>query len=175
MKNKLNILAISGSLRSNSAHHAILQFLKDSHPEHDIVIYGNIESIPNFNPEKDNDAPTAPVTNFRDALGNADAVLICTPEYAYGIPGVLKNALDWTVSSGSFVNKSVGFITASGRGEHAHASLFLVLEALNAKTIEKATLLIPWFRTKMDNNNNIIDMETQQNIRHVLSSLIFTI
>jgi chromate reductase len=90
MQTRLKILAISGSLRANSAHTAILEYLKTSVTAHDISICDGIEDIPNFNPEKDTDIPPGAVKNFRGQLAAADGVLICTPEYAYGIPGSLK-------------------------------------------------------------------------------------
>jgi chromate reductase len=175
MQTRLKILAISGSLRANSAHTGILEYLKTTVTEHNISICEGIEDIPNFNPEKDTDSPADAVQLFRNQLAAADGVLICTPEYAYGIPGSLKNALDWTVSSGSFVDKPVSVITASGLGEHAHASLLLVLTALNAKIAKDGTILISWIRNKMNAENEITDLQTEQDIQNVLKALLTTI
>jgi chromate reductase len=175
MQKRLKILAIPGSLRAKSAHTAILKHLKTTTTEHDILICDGIENIPNFNPEKDTDSPPATVQYLRDQLAAADGVLICTPEYAYGIPGALKNALDWTVSSGSFIDKPVAVITASGLGEHAHASLLLVLTALNAKIAEDGTILISWIRNKMNAENEITDVQTEQDVQNVLKALLATI
>jgi NAD(P)H-dependent FMN reductase len=63
------------------------------------------------------------VFELRNRLNNAHGVLICAPEYAFGVPGILKNLLDWTVGSGEFVNKPLAVITAATRGDKAHASL----------------------------------------------------
>jgi len=175
MQTRLKILAISGSLRTNSAHTAILEYLKTTVTEHDILIYDGIEDIPNFNPEKDIDPTPTAVQHFRNQLAEADGILICTPEYAYGIPGSLKNALDWTVSSGNFVDKPVAVITASGLGEHAHASLLLVLTALNAKIAENGTILISWIRNKMNAENEITDLQTERDIQNVLKALLAAI
>ena len=172
MSKKIHLLFISGSLRNGSAHHALLQYLRDTNPEFSIVIYDGIEAIPNFNPEKDAEPFPNAVVNFRNAVAKTDAILICTPEYAYGIPGALKNALDWTVSSGDFVDKPVGIITASGLGEHAHASLLLVLTALNSTIIEGATLHIPWFKSKMDKDNKITDKQTELDLQSVVKELV---
>ena len=85
-----------------------------------------------FSPDLDGeDAPT-PVVHLRTLLGGSDGVLICTPEYAFGMPGSLKNALDWTVSSGDLNEKPVAAISASplhSGGDKAHASLLLTLTA----------------------------------------------
>ncbi|HEY2580504.1 MAG TPA: NADPH-dependent FMN reductase [Mucilaginibacter sp.] len=76
-------------------------------------IYDGLAQIPHFDPGLDNDNPPATVAEFRKLLADAHAVIICTPEYAYGVPGTLKNALDWTVSSGSLDGKTMALITAS--------------------------------------------------------------
>lgn len=175
MQTPLNILGISGSLRSGSAHAAILEYLKTEAPEHHLVLCDGMDDIPNFNPEKDISPAPVAVQRFRDQLAAADAVLICTPEYAYGIPGALKNALDWTVSSGELVDKPVGVITASGLGEHAHASLLLVLTAMNAKIAEHSTLLIPWIRSKLNTQNEITDQQTATDLKSVLDALLASV
>ena len=82
--------------------------------------------LPHFNPELDLDDIDTTVANWRRLLKEANGVLICTPEYAKGVPGSLKNALDWVVSSGEFVNKPVAVISASPHpdgGALAKASL----------------------------------------------------
>lgn len=172
MQKPLHILGISGSLRSGSVHTAILKYLGDTVPEHTFTICDGIEDIPNFNPEKDISPAPAAVQHFRGQLAAADMVIICTPEYAYGIPGALKNALDWVVSSGEMVDKPVGVITASGLGEHAHAALLLVLTAMNAKIPEGSTLLIPWIKSKLNAANEIIDPGTISDVESILNKLI---
>jgi len=137
-------LGICGSLRKGSAHRAILEYVASTVPDVSFSIFEGIADIPNFNPDLDQPeaTPHVAVAAFRSAVEAADAVVICTPEYAYGIPGALKNALDWTVSSGSFVDKPVGVITASGLGEHGHASLLLVL--LFVGTVPRSQKNIPF-------------------------------
>src|ERR1700710_1904667 len=106
------------------------------------LIYEQLGLIPPFDPGLDNDNPPAPVTELQAAIKNADAVIICTPEYAFGVPGQLKNALDWLVSSSTLVDKPVMLITASSSGQYAHPSLLLTLGALSANVVENACLLI---------------------------------
>src|SRR5687768_689015 len=115
------ILAVSGSLRENSSTQHILNSLKiwTPHPV-EFIVYTGLAELPHFN---DNANPPASVLVWRKQLAEANAVLICTPEYAFGVPGSLKNALDWTVSSGEFIDKPVALITASTAGDKAHASL----------------------------------------------------
>ncbi|MDP9046631.1 MAG: NAD(P)H-dependent oxidoreductase [Bacteroidota bacterium] len=153
-----NILAIPGSLRTSSSNHAILNYLGTLAPANsNFSIFEGLAQIPHFDPGLDNDNPPETVTAFRKLIDEADGVIICSPEYAYGVPGTLKNALDWTVSSGSLSEKPLALITASTGGENAHAALLLILTALNAKVRPDSALIISFIRSKMDENGNITD------------------
>jgi len=144
------ILAIPGSLRSGSSNHHILRFLDSISPDDmDYSIYDNLATIPPFEPSFDNDAPPQAVAELRRLIANADAIIICTPEYAFGVPGQLKNALDWLVSSGTLVDKPVALITASSSGEYAHPSLLRTLGALSANVVDDACLLVPFIRARI--------------------------
>src|SRR5579871_3597845 len=126
----ISILAISGSLRSNSSNNAVNNAAAELvYGDVNFIIYQGLGCLPHFNDSQD---PAPEVLEFRKMLTEADGVLICSPEYAFGVPGVLKNALDWTVASGEFVNKPVALITAATGGTNAHASLLLTLTALSA-------------------------------------------
>lgn len=173
---KKQIFAIPGSLRSGSSNHAILNFLKEIAPD-DIVftIYDRLADIPPFDPGNDHESPHAAVSELRNFIANADAVIICTPEYAYGIPGQLKNALDWMVSSGSFTGKLTALITASTGGENAHEALKKVLGAIDANRPDDVTLLISFIRSKMDGDGNITDETTLTNLKMIFNNLLATI
>jgi chromate reductase, NAD(P)H dehydrogenase (quinone) len=164
------ILAIPGSLRSNSASNQILNAVVSlSQKSLEFEIFDGLGELPHFN-----DPAETPLTvaAFREKIKHADAVLIVTPEYAFGIPGSLKNALDWTVSSGEFVNKPVGLITASSSGEKGHAALLLVLSAISANVIDKASLLIPFVRTKIDSQGTLKDETLKQKLSEVALNLV---
>lgn len=166
------IFAISGSLRSGSSNHNILKFLSALAPaDLTYTIYQNLAQIPPFDPGLDNETPQE-VTELRDSINQADAVIICTPEYAFGVPGQLKNALDWLVSSSTLVDKPISLITASSVGNNAHAALLLTLGALSANVIEEATLLIPFIRAKMDTEGNITDAPTREGLENAFSKLL---
>jgi chromate reductase len=164
------ILAIGGSLRENSSTQHILNNLQTwtPHPV-EFIVYTGLAELPHFN---DNPNPPASILVWREQLAEAHAVLICTPEYAFGVPGSLKNALDWTVSSGDFVDKPVAVVTASTVGDKAHASLLLTLSAISAKLSEETSLLIPFIRSKIDAEGNIKDQETAKALQTVLHALI---
>jgi chromate reductase len=176
MKNKKYILAIPGSLRAGSSNHAILQYLASLvHADVEYTIYDGLAQIPPFDPGLDNDNPPAPVASLRQLLADANGIVICTPEYAFGVPGQLKNMLDWMVSSSSFVDKPVGLITASSSGSYAHASLLLTLGALSANVVEGAALLIPFIRAKMDADGNVVDEKTLKGLDSAFSVFLKSI
>lgn len=160
------IVAIPGSLRKRSSNHLLLEYLQALAPaDTRFVIFNGVGEMPLFNPDLNNDKPPAPVKVFRDLLATADGAIICTPEYAFGVPGALKNALDWTVSSGSLAEKQVMLITASTNGQHAHASLLLTLEALSAKLQPDTALIVPFIGSRIDSNGTINDEKTAEYLK----------
>lgn len=168
-----HILAISGSLRKDSSNTRILQSFAEQIPEHiGYEIYDGLADLPHFNPLLDTEEPPESVHHFRGLLKKASAVIMCSPEYAFGVPGSLKNALDWTVTSGDFVEKPVAVIVAASVGEHAYASLLLSLGAINAHILEDGKLLIPFIRSKMNAEGQVTDEATIQQLKAVLDAVI---
>jgi len=138
----------------------------------EVVFYEGLGALPHFNPVLDDENSSEPVREFRHLLSSVNGVIVCTPEYAFGIPGSLKNALDWTVSSGELTNKPVAVITASLSGEKAHASLLQVFTALSSKVEERATLLISFIRTKLNEKGEVSDQQTLAALQSVLDAFI---
>lgn len=172
MKEKLKIVAIPGSLRDNSSATFILKHIIKLFPESiDFILYEGVRKLPHFD---DSEVVSNEVTAFRKLLQEADGVIICQPEYAFGVAGSLKNALDWTVSSGELVNKPVALITAATGGDKAHAAMLLTLTALSSK-VDDATLLVPFIRAKLNDRGEIINPETAQSLTDVVNALIKTI
>jgi NAD(P)H-dependent FMN reductase len=174
MKRKIKILGISGSLRSNSSASAILNIVAGLVPEQvEFTIYGELAEIPAFNDS--NEIPQT-VEAFIKLLSDADGVFFVIPEYAFGVPGALKNALDWTVSSSTaFPDKPVALITAATGGDKAHAAFLLTLKAMSSKIPEGSTLLISFIRSKLNDKNEIKDSAILDSIRGVIDSLIDSI
>jgi chromate reductase, NAD(P)H dehydrogenase (quinone) len=163
----IKILAISGSLRSNSSNHTIIHAAAAMMPANvAYIIYTGLGQLPHFNDEQ-YDA----VAEWKKQISEADGILICTPEYAFGVPGSLKNALDWTVGTGDLCEKPVALITASSVGDKAHASLQQTLTALTATMNEETTLLIPFIRSKF-NERGELDEATARSIQKVLAGLL---
>ena len=170
---KHKILAIPGSLRNGSTNHNILKYFSTILPVGvEYTIYDNLGNIPPFDPGLDNDNPPITIAYLRQLLSEADGIIICTPEYAFGVPGQLKNMLDWLVSSSSLVDKPIALITASLGGEHAHASLLLTLGALSAKLNDDTNLLIQFIRSKMDEDGNLKDEETMESLQNILNTFL---
>lgn len=172
----IKILAISGSLRENSFSTKILKLLNNSAPrDTTFQITDKLSKLPHFNPDIDQDDAFAEVEEFRAELKTAESIIISTPEYAKGVPGVLKNALDWIVSSGEFIDKPTAVISASPLptgGEEAMRSLLLTLGMINATIPEGATLSIPQVSLKIDDSGEIIDSNTKIGLEKLLSVLL---
>lgn len=101
----MEIMAISGSLRKVSSNTTLLRAVQRLAPEGVLItIYTGLGDLPHFNPDLEGQEPQS-VFDLRAQMQKAAGVLICSPEYAHGVPGVLKNALDWLVGSGETVNK----------------------------------------------------------------------
>jgi chromate reductase, NAD(P)H dehydrogenase (quinone) len=140
----MKILAISGSVREQSTNTALLRAAALAAPSPiQVVLYEQMETLPAFNPDLDLEPGPATVSRFRAQLRDCSAVVFSTPEYAHGIPGSLKNALDWVVGSGEFSGKPVALMNASSRGEFAQAALREVLKTMDARLISEAEVTVP--------------------------------
>lgn len=134
----MEILAISGSLKRSSINSAALRAAASAAAPDGILvdIDGAVRELPHFDPDLEQSPPEA-VLSFRAACDRAAGVLLSVPEYAFGIPGSFKNALDWTVGSGSLYRKPVALLSVAppGRGAHAREALEHVLTALDADLV----------------------------------------
>ncbi|HSP16695.1 MAG TPA: NAD(P)H-dependent oxidoreductase [Thermoanaerobaculia bacterium] len=143
----MRLVAISGSLRSKSSNTALLQAMRDAAPAGvRLDLYDRLGALPHFNPDLDADSPPAVVAELRALLLEADAVLICSPEYAHGVPGTLKNALDWLVGAGELVGKPVVLVNATARSTYAQASLTETLTVMSWKVLPQVTVEL-WGKT----------------------------
>ena len=172
MTSKIKILAISGSTRKSSSNLNLIKAIADLTSEiFTTTIFDGLSELPHFNPDLDNENVPQRVTYFRRQLREADGILICSPEYAIGVPGTLKNAIDWTVSSMEFSKKPVALITASLSGEKAHNSLLGTLLIIEAQMTADTQLLISFVKTKVSSECKIIDNETLNSINKLTQSL----
>ena len=165
-----NILAIAGSIRTASTSNRILRFISEYYREQITVeVYEDLAQLPHFNP----DTKTPPVvTSLLKKIEQADGIVVCTPEYVFSLPGVLKNALEWTVATTVFADKPTALIVASTSGEHAYKSLTLIMKTLGAAIHEPASLLIKGAKTKLNEQGHVSDEETRRGLDTLIQSLI---
>ena len=136
-----------------------------------IVIFDGLADLPHFNPDLDGDRPPKPVAALRQAIGNAHGLLISSPEYARGVAGVMKNALDWLVSSTEFPGKPVALINASQRASHADAALRLTLNTMSANLIEEASIMLPLLGRNLDAAGILGDADLSSRLALALADL----
>ncbi len=167
--NSKKILAISGSIRPNSSSHVVIDEFARMLPEGiEFELFQDLAGIPAFDGREDD--PES-VKKFKNLIRNADGILICTPEYAFGVPGALKNALDWTVSTGEFVDKPVAHITASSQGERGHESLHHTLTAISSKLHPETSLLISFIRAKVK-DGKIVDKNSLSALKQLVHAFV---
>jgi NAD(P)H-dependent FMN reductase len=168
------VLAITGSLRRRSSNTELLLALAAmAPPTLHVVLYDGLASLPHFNPDDDGEGATLPPTvqRLRDLVEAADAVVICSPEYAHGVPGSLKNALDWLVSGSQIPGKPVALLNASGRATHAFASLTETLRTMSVSLIQGASGVIPLDGRRLDAAGITEDPALRDLLHQVLEAL----
>lgn len=169
------ILAICGSLRQASSNLALLQAARRLAPiDVEVVLAAPLDRLPHFNPDLDVEPAPAAVALWRHEVAVAHAVLICSPEYAFSIPGTLKNALDWLVSSGELYEKPLALITASpnhGGAARAQAHLIDTLKAQQVAFVEAAHVSVPFVRQRLDPLGNLIDDEVSRALEASVQAL----
>jgi chromate reductase len=105
-------------------------------------------------------------------MEEADGILICTPEYVFSLPGSLKNAIEWMVSTTILTDKPAALITASSSGQKAHESLNLVMRTVGVKLGEKSSLLIQAPKTKITEDGTITDETTLLSIKELMNDFL---
>jgi chromate reductase len=166
---KKRIFAICGSTRLESTNLSFIRaFTGLAIHTFEVAIFDSIVNLPHFIPDLDNEAPPISVVDFRQRLSEADGIVICTPEYAMGVPGSLKNTLDWAVSSSSFSHKPTVLITASLSGVKGHAALLETLKVMEAIIPDELQLVISFAKTKINNDSQITDPATQEALKNLV-------
>ncbi|HIC7211048.1 NADPH-dependent FMN reductase [Burkholderia stabilis] len=147
---RIDIVALCGSLRSQSYNAALLDAAALVAPRGmRIVRFDRLGEFPLFNPDAEFPSPAA-VRDLIDRLNAADGVLIASPEYAHGVTGVMKNALDWVVGCEAVVYKPVAVLNASPRATHADAALRETLSVMSARIVEHASIALPILGSQLD-------------------------
>ena len=172
----ITLLALSGSLRLGSSNTLLLEAAGLLAPaDMRIEPYHGIGTLPHFNPDLDGDNPPEAVMVLRRRVGASDGLLISCPEYARGIPGSFKNALDWLVGSVEFPGKPVALFNASPRAGDAQAALRLVLTTMSARIVEEASITLPLLASRLDAAGMAGNSEIATSVMAALAALARTI
>ncbi|HEV3354658.1 MAG TPA: NAD(P)H-dependent oxidoreductase [Acidimicrobiales bacterium] len=147
----MKLLAVPGSLKRESSNAALVRAVASAPSRVDVDVWDELDGLPHFSPER---VPNEHVDALRAAVAAADAVLVATPEYAGGMPGALKNALDWLVGSGELYGKRVVVVSAApdtARGHNARRWVEEVARMQGATVRDSFTVAI----TPADNDAQI--------------------
>jgi NAD(P)H-dependent FMN reductase len=168
----IRVLAVSGSLRRASSNTALVGAAVRLAPVGvEISLYQQLGELPPFNPDLDGERPSESLVRFRAELQGCDALLISSPEYAHGVPGVMKNALDWVVGSGELIGKPVALINASARATHAWASLAETLTVMSAHIVPDASITLSLAGRTLDASGIAEDAELSAALRSAIEAL----
>jgi chromate reductase len=176
MKKPILILGFAGSLRKDSYNKALLRTAAELVPENVQIEIFDLEGIPPFNQDLE-DQPPDKVKEFKAKIRAADALLIATPEYNYGVSGVLKNAIDWgsrPYGDNVFDGKPVALMSASPGilgGARAQYQLRQTFVALNMFALNRPEVIVRFADEKIDENGKVTDEETRQRIKKLVESL----
>jgi len=151
----MKILAIAGSLRTTSSNAALLRAAAEVAPAGtEVVLYDGLGGLPHFSPDLDVEPVPGAVAALRAQIGAVDALAISSPEYAHGMPGSLKNALDWLVSAFEPIDKPVLLVSGSpGGAVHAHAQLLEVLRTMSMRVVDAGAHVFS--RAKLDASGRV--------------------
>lgn len=159
----LNILAISGSLRAASTNSALVVALARNAPSGcEVTVYDRLGHLPIFNPDDEGDRTPPEAALLIDAVTSADGVIVSCPEYAHGVPGGLKNALDWLVSGDAAVGKPAMLAHASPRSLSARAALAEIMRTMSFALYEGTALEIALLGKKPPEVEMILDEEANR-------------
>ena len=166
------VFALCGSTKKNSTNEQLLNYIAHHFQEDlDVSIFTELDQLPHFNPDVDQDNPPEVALRLRQGINTADGVILCTPEYVFSLPGVLKNAIEWCVSTTVFSNKPVAFIVASASGEKAFEALELILRTIETRMHSQANLLIRGAKGKMK-EQDLPNEEVQLQIKKMMAAFM---
>jgi len=173
----IRLLGISGSLRRDSYCTAVLRSLESLLPSRATMQICPLNDVPLYNADLDGDAPPESVARMKEAIRAADGLVVCSPEYNYGIPGVLKNAIDWASRPGfasPLKGKPALIVTASpgtAGGVRAQAQIRDALAATLARPVIRQHVAIANIASRV-REGRLADEATLDFVRTALSDLL---
>jgi NAD(P)H-dependent FMN reductase len=168
----MKFLAISGSLRARSSNGTLLRALPlVAPPGVGFTFAESLDSLPFFNPDLEEAGLPPPVARWRGEIRDHAALVICSPEYAHGVPGVLKNALDWLVGGTEISDKPVAVIQTSLPSTTAHASLVETLRVMGAIVVPEASVGVVLRGLKLDEQGIASDPALSALLRSAMAAV----
>lgn len=178
MSRSLQILAIAGSLRERSLNRAVLRAAEELLPTDTTLVLEDLRPIPMYDGDLDVDGGPEPVRALKARIAAADGLLIATPEYNYGIPGVLKNALDWAsrpAYRSVLAQKPVAILgVANGLigTARAQGQLKQVLLGTVSQVFPYPEVAIGQAARRFDEQGRLVDPETRDHLARMLSAYV---
>jgi NAD(P)H-dependent FMN reductase len=171
------LLAISGSLRAASVNTAALEALALVAPDGvEVTLFGDLARLPAFNPDDDEEGGIPPsVAELRALVRDSDGLVIAAPEYAHGVPGALKNALDWLVASDAIPGKPIALLNVAPRAFHAQAALRETLATMAARLVPEAFVTLPLGGRAIDAAAIAADPRLADRLREGLDAMVAAI
>jgi chromate reductase, NAD(P)H dehydrogenase (quinone) len=174
----VKILGIAGSLRAGSYNNALLRAARELAPVGTELVEYDVRDLPHYDGDVEAAGDPETVAAFKDAIREADALLIATPEYNRGLPGALKNAIDWASRpplASPLARKPVAIMGAStGLGGTARAQQQLrdALEFPGATVLEEPEVLVREAFLRFDEDGELADDEVRAEIASLLAALV---
>jgi NAD(P)H-dependent FMN reductase len=169
----MKILAISGSLRAASSNSTLLRALpRVAPPGCEFTFREPLDALPYFNPDLEEAGLPAPVARWRGEIQDHSALVICSPEYAHGVPGVLKNALDWLVGGTEITGKPIAVIQTSLPSTVAHASLVEILTVMGGRVVPEASVGVVLRGRRLDESGIAADPALSPLLASAMDSLV---
>jgi chromate reductase, NAD(P)H dehydrogenase (quinone) len=176
----MRLLGIAGSLREGSYNRGLLRAARELAPEGIELVEHDLRGLPFYDGDVEAAGDPDSVTELKDAIRRADGIVIATPEYNRGIPGVLKNAIDWAsrpALASPLAGKPVaimGATTGFAGTARAQQQLRDALEFPGALVVQQPEVLVSEAYLRFDENGELVDEETRAEIRELLAVLTHT-
>ena len=168
----MRLLAISGSLRAASANTGLLRAAaRLAPPGVTITLTDAVGALPHFNADLEAELPPA-ARAFRAEVEAADGLVLSVPEYAHGVPGSFKNALDWLVGGPEFLNKPVAFLNASARGTYALAAVKETVTVMTGRISEEGSYTLPMLSGRVDEARILGEAELAAGVAAALARFV---
>ena len=170
----LRVVGIAGSLRRASLNRALLAAAQGLAPAGMTIAVEELQDIPPFNSDLDGPSAPAPVARLRTAVGSADGLLLVSPEYNHGVPGILKNAIDWLSQPrhGNVLDRRptaiMGASTGAGGTARGQSQLRESFVLTNTPVMLQPEILVGRAHEKFDAEGTLIDEATRNWVRAFL-------